>query len=60
MSRYKVNDIVVIVKENDKNKGRKCRILSIDHLVHFPVSIYKVEFEDGSKRDYFFTDIWHI
>lgn len=59
MERYNVNDVVVIVKENDKNEGKECRIIEVTHLVHFPVTIYRVEFEDGSKGDYFFADIWH-
>ena len=59
MERYNVNDIVVIVKENDINKGKECKIIKVTHLVHFPVTIYRVEFEDGQKCDYFFGDIWH-
>ena len=59
MERYNVNDVVVIVKENDRYEGKECRIIDIKHLVHFPVTIYRVEFEDGRKRDYFFADIWH-
>ena len=59
MKRYNENDIVVIVKENDKNYGKQARIINITYLVHFPVAIYQVQFEDGSKKDYFFADIWH-
>ena len=59
MERYNVNDVVIIIKENDKNKGKECKIIEVNHLVHFPVTIYRVEFEDGRKHDYFFIDICH-
>ena len=59
MERFNVNDIVVIVKENDRNEGKECRIIEVTHLVHFPVTIYRVEFEDGHKGYYFFGDILH-
>lgn len=59
MCRYNINDIVKIVKENDRNYGREAQLIDITDLVHFPVTIYRVKFEDGKEKDYFFSDIWH-
>ena len=59
MERYNVNDMVVVVKENDRNKSKECKIIKVFNLIHFPVTIYRVEFEDVQKHDYFFGDIWH-
>lgn len=59
MKRYNENDIVIIVKENDKNYGKQAKIVHIAELTHFPVTIYQVQFENGNKKDYFFADIWH-
>ena len=59
MRRFNENDIVVIVKENDRNKGREARIINVTELVHFPVTIYQVQFEDGSKKDYFSAEVWY-
>lgn len=57
--RYNENDRVVIVK-NDRNNGKQGEIIDVTHLVHFPVTIYQIKFDDGSKKDYFFSDIQHI
>ena len=57
--RYNVNDKVVVVK-NDRNNGKEGQIIDVANLVHFPVTIYKIAFADGTKRDYFWADIQHI
>lgn len=56
--RYNVNDKVVIVK-NDNNNGKIGRIIDIAELVHCPVTIYTIAFEDNSKRYYFYSEIQH-
>lgn len=57
--RYNVNDKVVIVK-NDNNNGKIGRIIDIAELIHCPVTIYTIAFEDNSKRYYFYSEIQHV
>ena len=51
--RYNENDKVVIVK-NDRNNGKQGQIINVAHLTHFPVTIYQIKFDDGSKRLYLY------
>lgn len=57
--RYNINDRVVIVK-NDRNNGKEGLIIDIAELMHCPVTIYTIAFEDNSKRYYFYSEIKHI
>ena len=59
MSRYNVNDRVVIVKNNDRNNGQHGSIRNISNLSYSPVTIYDVVFDDGSKGYYFFSELTH-
>ena len=59
MRRYDINDKIVIVKEGDRNYSKEGAIINISELIHCPVTIYQIAFEDGSKRDYFWADIRH-
>jgi len=56
--RYDINDRVVIVK-NDNNNNKIGRIINIAELTYCPVTIYKIAFEDNSKRYYFYSEIQH-
>lgn len=59
MSRYNVNERVIIVKENDRYEGKCGVIESIAELVHCPVTIYYIKFDDGRIGYYFFGEIEH-
>lgn len=54
--RYKINDIVKIVKE-DEYKGQEGVIVDIDELLHVPVTIYYVRLNNGKIKYYFFSEI---
>lgn len=57
MRKFNENDIVVIVKKNDRHYGQKGRIYDISELNYAPVSIYYVSFDDGRKGYYFFSEL---
>lgn len=50
MERFNKNDIVVV---NDKLG----KITDKFSLAHCPVTIYQIQFDDGSKYYHFFSDI---
>jgi hypothetical protein len=50
MERFNKNDIVIV---NDKLG----KITNIFNLEHCPVTIYQIQFNDGSKHYHFFSDI---
>lgn len=57
--RYNVNDRVVVSKQDNKNYNKAGVITSIDQMTHTPMTIYNIEFDDGSKGYYFFSEIAH-
>ena len=52
-----VNDKVKVVKNNDKFNGRIGTIIDTRDFAYVPVTIFKVKFEDGITKDYFYCDI---
>ncbi len=60
MRRYNKNDKIVVVKEGDRNYDKEGLIIDVRDLIHCPVTIYRIAFADGTKRDYFWADIKHI
>ncbi len=59
MSRYNVNDRVVVNKNNDRNNGQHGSIINISNLSSVPVTIYDVIFDNGNKGYYFFSELTH-
>ena len=57
MKRFDKNDIVVINKAGDKNNNKRGIITGISEMIHVPVTIYYVKFEDNTKGYYFFGDL---
>lgn len=54
--RYKINDIVKIVKE-DEYIGQEGIIVNIRDLTPAPVTIFYVMFNDGKVKYYFYNEI---
>ena len=52
-----VNDKVKVVKNNDKFNGRIGTIIEARDFIHVPVTLFKVKFEDGLTKEYFYCDI---
>jgi hypothetical protein len=59
MRRYNENDIVKIVKENDRYENQLGTIVEVFELVHAPVTIFIVQFENGRKGYYFPSEMQH-
>ena len=57
MRKFNENDRVIIVKEGDKHNNKQGIITSISELIHAPVTIYYVKFEDNTKGYYFFSEL---
>ena len=50
MKRFNKNDRVVV----DNKQGK---IINMYNLIHFPTTIYQIQFDDGSKQYHFFLEI---
>lgn len=59
MRRYNENDRIVLIKEGDRNYNKHGFIESIDEMIHVPMSIYYLKFDDGTKGYYFYGDLSH-
>jgi len=55
-----INDKVKVVKNNDKFNGRVGTIIEARNFIHTPVTLFKVKFEDGLTKEYFYCDIVKI
>jgi len=56
----KLNDKVKVVKVNDKFNGKVGTITKVTHFTYVPVTVFKVEFEKGQYREYFYTEILRV
>lgn len=55
---FKINDVVTVVKSDD-NRGKQGVIVYMYEWPNICVTAYKVKFEDGTTKEYFYTEISH-